>query len=281
MELLFRMFRSRGIEFGARDEIRCPVAGTRIAAAAGRSRCRGNPAHWAGGEIVQREVSIPLGNVAVLQSAERTRAGSNSECRARTIAALSAASGVGGCGGRTFGRMAFCSCPANLWGLDDDTIARFEHDTQSTCQATAKSICRTGPVLRQARPRWSTELPAQCVVKWRAKVIAQFYRRLQNELTAVRRDACCTFRPRTVRRPGSRAPIGADLVDRTKIYSDVLLGLGLRTILLRNQRGLVLLRPERIAPPVPMAEQGNDFELNRSQDVDEQLNSLMPRPVNY
>ena len=64
------------------------------------------------------------------------------------------------------------------------------------------------------------------------------------------------------------------LID-TKIYSDVLLALGLRTNLLRNQRGLVFLRPERIAPPVPIAEQGTDFELNRSPDLDEQFNGVM------
>ena len=111
-------------------------------------------------------------------------------------------------------------------------------------------------------------------MKWRATVLAQFYRRLQNELNSVRRDGVLYLSATELfDAPETARQLAPALSSSTKI-NDVLLGLGIRTELLRDQRGLVLLRPVRLAAPVPVAEQGIDFEMNRSQDLDEQFSSI-------
>ena len=171
----------------------------------------------------------------------------------------------------------FLQLPGELWGLDDDTIARFEHDTHIKVPGDGEGRFAARERFF-AKPDHDVKPNSQrsAWLMWRAEVIAQFYRHLQNELTQVRRDAVLYISPTELfDGPEASRRFAPTLLIDTKIYSDVLLALGLRTNLLRNQRGLVFLRPERIAPPVPIAEQGTDFELNRSPDLDEQFNSVM------
>ncbi len=169
----------------------------------------------------------------------------------------------------------YLQLPGELWGLDDDTIARFEHDTQTKVPGDgnarfaerAKFFAKPD---RDAKPNPRREAWLQ----WRAGTISQFYRRLQNELTTVRRDAVFYISPTELfDAPEAARQLAPTLSMDTRIYNEVLLALGIRTNSLRDQRGMLLLRPERIAPPVPIAEQGTDFELNRSPDLDEQFSS--------
>jgi hypothetical protein len=61
----------------------------------------------------------------------------------------------------------------------------------------------------------------------------------------------------------------------TKVRIDqALLNLGLETDLLRDQRGMVLLRPTRFSPIGSLAGQGTDLELNRASQLDEQFHRL-------
>ena len=169
----------------------------------------------------------------------------------------------------------FLELPGELWGLDDDTIARFERDnaTKVPGQGDKRFAERArffAKPERDGRPNVQRDL----WLKWRANLMAQFYRRLQNELTAVRRDATLYLSATQIFNAPEAARQLAPALSSNARISEVLLGMGIRADLLRDQRGMVLLRPIRLAPGLPVAEQGNDFELNRSQDVDEQLNSL-------
>jgi hypothetical protein len=60
---------------------------------------------------------------------------------------------------------------------------------------------------------------------------------------------------------------------------DALLSLAIRPDLLRDQQGLVLLRPVQVLPPGPPAPQGVDLETNRSADIDAQFRSAASRGV--
>ena len=87
-----------------------------------------------------------------------------------------------------------------------------------------------------------------------------------------RRDVV-SFHHANIRRAGSGAAMAPALSSNAKI-SEVLLGMGIRADLLRDAARDGFAPADTFGPGLRVAEQGNDFELNRSQDVDEQLDSL-------
>ena len=160
----------------------------------------------------------------------------------------------------------FAQLPGPLWGLDDNTIARFQQDTDITVPGEGPNRFAERAKFLAEPPEHQTSKQHTAWLNWRARELAEFYRRLQTELTLVRRDAVLylaptnlfdTFDAKTYLRPALPATSRTD---------EVLLMLGIRGELYRDRRGLVLLRPTRINPPGPPAPQGIDLEVNRARN---------------
>ena len=101
--------------------------------------------------------------------------------------------------------------------------------------------------------------------------MTDFYRKLQNELTSVRPDGEF-FLAATNLFDGTESQRMIRPALPSKAHIDqALLALGIDAETLRDQRGLVLLRPVRSLPAGPIAAQGLDLELNRAADLDEQF----------
>ncbi len=88
----------------------------------------------------------------------------------------------------------YTQLPGIKWALDDDTVARFEHDT-------GMHVPGDGPARFAQRgeffsdPQHETSPQRQAWLTWRARVLTEFYRRVQAELTATRRDAVLYLAP--------------------------------------------------------------------------------------
>jgi hypothetical protein len=170
----------------------------------------------------------------------------------------------------------FTQLPGEAWGLDDDTIARFQ-------QATNVKISGEGPtrfterakVLSPLdRSRFTASAEHAQWLEWRAQVLADFYRRIQAELTVVRRDAVLYLAGSNLF-DGQEAQewLRPTLPPKARI-DEVLLTLGLRPDLLRQDRGLVFLRPQRVLPPGPIADQGVLTIVNQASELDAAFNRL-------
>ncbi|MCC7086274.1 MAG: family 10 glycosylhydrolase [Pirellulales bacterium] len=166
--------------------------------------------------------------------------------------------------------------PGEAWGFDNDTLKRFE-------QATKIKVLGAGATRFTDRAQLLAPLPRSRFVagpeheqwlKWRADGLAEFYRRMQAELTASRPDtvlylaATNLFDSREAQqwlRPSLPPKARAD---------EVLLTFGLKPELLQHDRGLVFLKPERILPPGPIADQAVQVAVNRAPELDAAFNRL-------
>ncbi|HTQ38671.1 MAG TPA: hypothetical protein VMJ32_06570 [Pirellulales bacterium] len=169
----------------------------------------------------------------------------------------------------------YTQMPGEMWGLDDNTIACFQRDTGIQVPAAgdtrfsqrAEFFARPerNDVVNPKREAW---------LKWRAAKLADFYMRLQKELTSVRPDGMFYLTATNLfDAPESQRLLRPSLPAKASM-DQVLLSLGIRADLLRDQRGLVLLRPDRLEPPGSLATQGVDLELNRTNDLDEQFRGM-------
>jgi len=170
----------------------------------------------------------------------------------------------------------YAQLPGPEWGLDDVTIALFERDSKIELPDTGPDrFARRAAALSTAgadgRREWRREW-----LEWRSGRLAQFYRRLQAELEAVR--------------PGTRLYLAAtDLLageglardlrpslPRKATTADALLRLGIDVRHYAESDRIVLLRPERIAPSRPLDGRAIDLELGQTPDVDRCFQNLAP-----
>jgi hypothetical protein len=174
----------------------------------------------------------------------------------------------------------YAQLPGELWGLDDDTVARFQRDT-------GLNVPGAGSTRYGQRAAFFARPDANDVVnphretwlKWRASKMADFYLRLQKELTSVRPDAVFYLTATNLfNSPESQRLLRPSLPAKTSI-DQALLSVGIQTNLLRDERGLALVRPECLEPPEMLCNAGTDLELNRSSDLDEQFRGNMASSV--
>jgi hypothetical protein len=162
--------------------------------------------------------------------------------------------------------------PGELWGLDDETIAQFQHDTGIQVPGAGETrFTERAQFFAEADGASAVKPQRKAWLKWRAGVMADFYRKLQSELTSVRPDGVF-FLTATNLFDGSESQRMIRPALPSKAHIDqALLALGIDAETLRDQRGMVLLRPVRSLPAGPIAAQGLDLELNRAADLDEQF----------
>ena len=157
----------------------------------------------------------------------------------------------------------YAQLPGPDWGLDDVTIAQFERDTKLVVPAEGpKRFAQRSAFLAQEsnRPVW---------LEWRATQLARFYRRVYEELAAIR--------------PGSRLYLaGAGMIGGPELENDLrpalprrasvaetLLRVGIDARLFPDdQSRIVLLRPERVLPQANLAARAADIEISQMADFD-------------
>ncbi len=160
----------------------------------------------------------------------------------------------------------YTQLPGDLWGLDDQTIHRFERDTQTDTGAgdgPDRFVRRAQFVSGPGRAQWR---------RWRCAELANFHRLISKELIA--------------RGPSARLYLApTDMLDVPMQEQDEVLHLrpslppggnadeameyvGINPRLYYNDPQIVLLRPQQIQPPGLLTAQGVDIELNRSADWD-------------
>jgi hypothetical protein len=155
----------------------------------------------------------------------------------------------------------YAQLPPVQGGYDDDTIAHFTRDTKMR-------VPGAGPDRYAARAAFFNGPASRAWLNWRAAALADFHRRTAQVVTRAR--------------PGARLYLaGGHMLDNSQIQhslrpalpprmnvDEVLLNLGLRAPLYRDQDGIVFLRPQRISPPGSLTANGADLEVNLSPEVD-------------
>ena len=100
-------------------------------------------------------------------------------------------------------------------------------------------------------------------------MLADFHRRIAKELTSLRPDATALSGPHQhARNARARSAICARACRRAGRLREALASVGIRPELYYNDPQIVLLRPQQIQPPGPLAAQAVDIETNRSAEWD-------------
>jgi hypothetical protein len=155
----------------------------------------------------------------------------------------------------------FAQLPGEAWGLDDRTIARFAQEAHLSVpgQGRGRFAERDAFVTGAGRRAW---------LLWRSEVLADFHRRLQRELAAVRPDARLYLAPTNMLNSRElERDLRPGLPSHGRI-DEALLAVGIRPESYQNEKGIVLLRQQRISAPGSLATQAVDIETNRSSDWD-------------
>jgi len=155
----------------------------------------------------------------------------------------------------------YAQLPGPEWGMDDETIARFEQDTRV-------KVPGSGAKRFAQRAEFLTGPQRHAWLQWRADVLARFYRQLQSDLAAVRSDGRLYI-------AGTNMFTGDDweyqlrpTLARRPTMTEALLRAGFDVQHYQAQRGPVLLRPERIVPAGAPAALAMSLELGQTPDAD-------------
>jgi Glycosyl hydrolase-like 10 len=155
----------------------------------------------------------------------------------------------------------FAQLPGETWGLDDRTIARFEQDAQL-------SVPGVGAGRFAERAQFVTGPGRRAWLIWRSDALADFYRRVQRELAAIKPEARLYLAPTNpLKLPELERELRPGLPSRGRI-DEALLAVGIRPDAYRNEKGIVLLRGQRFSLAEPLAAQAIDIETSRSSDWD-------------
>jgi len=155
----------------------------------------------------------------------------------------------------------YAQFPGVAWGLDDETIARFE-------QEAVVNVPGEGPSRFAARARELSGPLAARWLAWRAKKLAEFHRQLQTELTRHRPGARLYL---TTAHWLSNLEAQRELrrsVPQGIAASDVLLTMGIDPGLYREDRGPVLFRPQQIGPIEALSAGPLTQEMNAAPELD-------------
>jgi hypothetical protein len=165
----------------------------------------------------------------------------------------------------------YAQLPGPEWGMDDATIARFEQDAHLRVPGEGRErfAARSAFLNSDAhRDAW---------LQWRADQCCRFYRRVRDMLSAVRPDAPLYL-------AGAEMFAGAEMAASLRpalppkaTLAEALLAAGFDPRHYQEDRGLVLLRPERIVPAGKLAAQAAELELGQMPEADFYFHGL-PRP---
>ncbi|MGA2621526.1 MAG: family 10 glycosylhydrolase [Thermoguttaceae bacterium] len=167
----------------------------------------------------------------------------------------------------------YAQLPGPDWGLDDDTMARFARET-------GLSVPGEGPGRFAARAAFlAAEAHRGPWLQWRAAACHRFYLQLRAVLAAARPEAPLYL-------AGAEMFAGPELgvqlrptLPRRATLTEALLWCGIDPRLYQEDRGICLLRPERIVPETRLAAQAVDLEIGQTPEADAYFRGL-PRPGN-
>ena len=136
----------------------------------------------------------------------------------------------------------YAQLPGPEWGMDDVTIAQFEHDTRTR-------VPGNGPQRFAERAAFLTQETSRRIwLEWRAAQLATFYRRVAEELTAIRPNSRLYLAGvGMLSGPELEAELRPTLSRRTSL-AESLLRVGIDAREYQNEPHIIFLRPERIMP---------------------------------
>jgi hypothetical protein len=162
----------------------------------------------------------------------------------------------------------YAQLPGPDCGFDDDTVARFVREAEVDAnnksrllaidhdRFTRRAEILCGPLSRS----WLT---------WRAERIAELHRRMAQAIIEVRPDAKLYLAGASLFDSPTLARGMRPALPRRQRIDELLLGVGLRPQAYAPDSGIVLLRPQRIAPTPMLSARAADVELNLSGDADQ------------
>ncbi len=166
----------------------------------------------------------------------------------------------------------YAQLPGEDWGYDDQTISRFESDTKTR-------VPGTGAQRFAARARYLSGPGRTAWLEWRANVVADFHRRLQNDVGSRHEGAKLYLAGGTMlENRQTQFRLRPTLPRRTKL-DEALLELGIHAQSYRDPDGAVLLRPQHLRPSLgAQPAQAADAEIYLAPEMDK-LFSNQPEPA--
>ena len=156
----------------------------------------------------------------------------------------------------------YAQLPGPEWGLDDATVARLARDTGWQLPGEGPNrFARRAEYLAGQRNqrRW---------LKWRSDQLNRFYRRVEQELTAIRPDLRLYLAgANMLTNPDLKEKLRPSL-PRKMTIGEALLQVGIDTGAYRDQPGPILLRPELITPQASFAARAVELEVRQMPDLD-------------
>ncbi len=151
----------------------------------------------------------------------------------------------------------FAELPGLEWGLDDRTIAQFEHDTgiHLTADGPNRFAARQTQLLGEHRDAWRA---------WRAARVTQFYRRLAEVLRSADADRRLLLTTeRAFSRPSLKAQVRPNVLASVRI-DGVLLDLGIDRAALATTPGVVLCATRFVEPGEPLVDRAVDMQISEA-----------------
>lgn len=156
----------------------------------------------------------------------------------------------------------FAQLPGDDWGFDDQTIARFESETNSRVpgSGTGRFATRAKHLLGPARAAW---------LQWRARQVEAFHQRLREEIAQARPEAKLFLAGSTMLEGRkTQIQLRPTLPKRAKL-DDALVELGINAQAYQGDSSIVFLRPQRVRPTTgPVSAQAADLEINLAPEMD-------------
>ncbi len=156
----------------------------------------------------------------------------------------------------------YAQLPGPDWGMDDLTISQFERDAQIHVPgADAQRFADRAAFLTQGPYR-------QLWLQWRAARLSTFYRRVAEELTAVRPNSRLYLAGvGMLNGPDLQAVLRPTLSRRTS-FAEALLRVGIDLHEYESQPQIVFLRPQRVVPHEDLGARAVDLEVDQMPDID-------------
>jgi hypothetical protein len=157
----------------------------------------------------------------------------------------------------------YAQLPGPDWGLDDVTIAQFERDTKLVLPSEGpRRFAERSAFLAQESNRHAW-------LEWRAAQLSKFYRRVCEELTAIRPGSRLYLAGAgMIGGPELEAELRPSLPRRTNI-AEALLRVGIDARYFQDDPSrIVLLRPERVLSQANLGARAADIEISQMADVD-------------
>lgn len=170
------------------------------------------------------------------------------------------------------GPQTYSQLPDAQWGWDRRTLSEFARDAQVTVPglATGDRKQQLGYITVEGQQKW---------LNWRARRLADFYQRLQGDLTIGARGSRLYLAGGDMLQGVPIQPSLQPRLPERRDLADVLLRVGFSPDMFPSESDLVLLRPRRIAPLVSLTEQAVNVQLNQSRQLDQLLATTPIRQI--